>query len=140
MSTSRQQAADAWLKALIVVIALLALLAAIVAGNTFGDWSFNGAAAFIATLAVIVPTLPWVGLFHVLSRREEQPTEPRIAPRVNSSGSTPPPTAPGGQVIWTCAGCGARSFARIPTDVTSDVTASCGECGTTVTVPVLIGQ
>jgi hypothetical protein len=140
VSTSRQQAADAWLKALIAVIALLALMAAIVAGNTFGDWSFNGAAAFIAALAVVVPTLPWIGLFHVLSRREEQPTEPRIGPPMNSSGSTPPPRAPGGQVIWTCCRRGARSFARIPSDVTSDVTASCGACGTTVTVPVLLGQ
>ena len=73
---SRQETALSWLKALAVVTGILAVLAFIGAGNLFAieglySSSFNGWAAIGGALTVVVPMLPWIGLFHVLGRVDE---------------------------------------------------------------------
>ena len=65
-----QEAALAWANALVGVTIFLVIAAFIGAGNMFSDYQFNIGAAFAAAITVVIPMLPWIGLFHVLGRRK----------------------------------------------------------------------
>jgi hypothetical protein len=70
---TRQELASKWTVALLLVAAVSALLAGIGAANLFATEVYygtqlNAAAGFGAAIGVMLAWLPWIALFHLLSR------------------------------------------------------------------------
>ena len=76
-TSTRQTVAESWMWGAIAFASVAAVVGFIGFGNTFTLFDsysdFDAGAAFVGAIICAIPVAPWIGFFHVFSRREEAP-------------------------------------------------------------------